>query len=134
MDTFINSLALTPFALDLRHANVLLPMADDDWLEAKHYVSTYLDAKSEAPWRNLANLQKQSTWAWFLASTTIMRQAVDAASSPATVDELDNIQLGADCLAMVLPEVFELDSASSFAQHKPGEMNWVMSTLILLQW
>ena len=135
MDTFANSMALTPFVLSFRHANVLLPMSDDEWLGSQSCTPTYLEADTSTPWKKLSNLPKQGAWAWFLVGTTILRQAVDAGISRTNFQDLERVEICADCFAMVLPEIFQLDVASvSFTEQNFGEMNWVMSTLTMLQW
>lgn len=135
MDTFANALALTPFALDLRWANVLVPVPDDAWIGPRRIASTYLDANSPSPWKRLSHLPEQSSWAWFLAGTIVLRRALEAVQRQKLGDQaLDDLDAHACCFAMALPEVFQLGlNALSFDDHNFGEMNWVMSTLIMLQ-
>jgi Fungal specific transcription factor domain len=135
MDTFANSVAFTPFSLDLRHANVLLPMPDEAWLQSRKVSVTYLVADSPSPWMRLSDSPNQSSWAWFLAGTTILRQVLDIVSCPQPqTQDLDQVEACANCFAMILPETFQLESISmSFDESNFGEMNWIVSTLMMLQ-
>ena len=136
MDTFANGVALTPFTLNIEQANVLLPMSDDAWHGTQRIVAAHLDAKDATPWTKLSDSSCQSFWAWFLAGTTLLRQAFNMVlSQNVTAKELDIFEARADCFAMALPDSFHVEpSSSSFNLEGFEKVNWIVSTLLMLQW
>jgi hypothetical protein len=115
MDTFANGVAFTPFALNVPHAKVLLPMTDEAWHGSQNILTAHLDADDPTPWTKFSDTSCQSAWAWFLAGTTLLRQAVDIASSlKLAAQEIDSLETRVDCFAMALPEMFHLESKSSY--------------------
>jgi hypothetical protein len=61
---------------------------------------------------------------------------VDIASSlKLAAQEIDSLETRVDCFAMALPEMFHLESKSSYFDRENFEqVNWVVSTQLMLQW
>ncbi|CAM5999621.1 unnamed protein product [Sphagnum balticum] len=136
MDTFANAVTFTPFALNMQQAKVLLPMSDRAWFGSQNIITAHLDANNATPWTKLSDSSCQSAWAWFLAGTTLLRQAVDKVMSQEFESlDVESLEAHADCFAMALPELFNLDSdALCMDEENYEEVNWVVSTLLMLQW
>jgi hypothetical protein len=136
MDTFANTATFTPFTLNMQQAKVLLPMSDEAWFGSPNIITAHLDANGPTPWAKFSDSSCQSAWAWFLAGTTLLRQAVDmVVSQKLESQDMESLEAHADCFAMALPEVFHLDEdALCLDEDNFEEVNWVVSTLLMLQW
>ncbi|PVH70739.1 hypothetical protein DL98DRAFT_472364 [Cadophora sp. DSE1049] len=132
MDTFASATTLKPFAVNLPGMQVLLPISDEAWLTSEKMPSTYLDHESTTLWEGLCDLPNQSTWAWILACTVLLRQVIGAVLSPTSDRLLEQLDASFGCFGLALPENFraDLDSVGSHVAHSK-DANWVVCTLLL---
>lgn len=133
MDTFASTLSLRPFTIDGRFMQVLLPVSDKAWCDKIQIPSVPL---IDMAWEKLCDSPNQDERAWFLICLSILRQAFEAALLPGTSKQaLHDAEAAIGCFVLALPSTFQIEPGSIvFDETNFSRSNWVVCTLIALQW
>ena len=136
MDTFASALSGRPFAIDARRMSVLLSVSDKAWFENQRVPSVPLDTSTGMAWKELCDCPNQDERAWFLVSLSILRQISEALLAPTPRKQaLQDVEAVIGCFVLALPETFHVGSGSIlFDDHNFSRNNWVICTLVVIQW
>ena len=134
MDNFASIVACRPFNIDTNRMDVLLPVSDSDWFASSRSTSVAL-AGNGLDWQSLVDLKIQHSYAWFIVSNILLRQAhQEFDKSECSIPEVKILQASLHCLGLTLPSIFQnLHENSSADDGDFTDSNWVICTMILVQ-
>jgi len=131
MDNFASFIGGRPPNIDLRRADVLLPVSDENWFHLRPLPSALVSYESPATvWGSLVDTGNEDAYAWFLVGNCLCRAAQEEFEKRDRSREgLTIIQSAIQCFLLGLPPRLRLSNGNMvFGERTFREKNWIIST------
>ncbi|KAK5021130.1 hypothetical protein LTS07_011217 [Exophiala sideris] len=135
MDNFASYIGGRPPNIDLRRADVLLPVSDEDWFDLRPSPSALVSYESPATsWSSLVDTENQDAYAWFLVGNGLCRAAQEEFEKrDRSRERLIIIQSAIQCFLLGLPPRLRLSLGNMvFGERTFRETNWIIATHLVI--